>query len=47
MGANELDVMHAVNFIKHVGPSISLSFRRKGTELWPNVEKTPGPGKIN
>ena len=37
--------MQAVNFIAASAPKISLSFRQKGTELWPQVEKTPGPGK--
>jgi len=43
--ANELDVMHAVKFIAVSAPKISLSFRQRGTELWPRTEKTPGPGK--
>ena len=37
--------MQAVNFITTRAPKISLSFRQKGTELWPQTEKTPGPGK--
>lgn len=42
--SNDLDVMQAVNFIATSPPKISFSFRGKGTELWPQVEKTPGPG---
>lgn len=26
---------------------MAIKFRPKGTILWPNVEKTPGPGSYN
>ena len=40
----DLNVEHSSNFISNRAPKITFQFRNKGTQLWPNVEKTPGPG---
>ncbi len=40
----DLNVEHSVNFISSRAPKIQFQFRNNGTQLWPKVEKTPGPG---
>lgn len=40
-------VMESVNRVKTTSPKVTLKFRNKGTELWPKVEPTPGPGSYD
>lgn len=40
----ELNVNESSTFTRKSAPKVGLKFRDKGTELWPQVEKTPGPG---
>lgn len=40
----DLDIEHSSNYVSTRAPQIKFQFRNNGTQLWPKVEKTPGPG---
>ena len=44
---DNLNIMDSFNSVGSKAPEVSLKFRNKGTILWPDAEKTPGPGSYD
>jgi hypothetical protein len=40
----DLNIEQSAKYISTRAPKVKFQFRNNGTQLWPQVEKTPGPG---